>query len=78
MKLKEFIKNLQEFAEQNPQALDFDVVHATDEREVFWRMGDSMPELCKYEGHGSTYFQKDIDDEPEEMGNLVFDSVCIN
>lgn len=76
MKLKEFIKNIEEFVKENPEALEFDVITSIDDE------GNRYNEVTYSPIKG--YFSGDGDFVGEQEGDEVdldeedFNAVCIN
>ena len=74
MKLKKYIKKLNELIEKHPEALECKVIYSKDdEGNVFQEVGFS-PSVGFYDDSGAEYIQL------EEVGGYVgeIDAVCIN
>lgn len=79
MKLKEFLKNLNEFIKENPKALEYEVVYAIDEE------GNAYNEVC-FEPSDGVYKDREyvprsaLLEEPDEFSRKEEEcnAVCIN
>ena len=75
MKLKDYIKNLQEFADKNPESLELDVVTSADDEGNRFNPVYFGPAIGHFDGENfidvSQYGEMEYDDK-------MTNSVCIN
>ena len=80
MTLREYIKNLTTFAEENPESLDFQVVSSSDGEGNSYEGIYYTPSLGYYEDrefHGEDYYEEyEAEYEAEDIPKM--NSVCIN
>lgn len=75
MNLKDYIKNLQEFADKNPESLELDVVTSVDDEGNKFNLVYFGPAIGHFDGENfidvSQYGEMEYDDK-------MTNSVCIN
>lgn len=70
MKFKEYLKNLQELAEEHPEALEFDVVYGIDDEGNAFHDVVFTPTIGYY--HGNEF------DSNDDVSKKEYNSVCVN
>lgn len=73
MKLKEYIEQLQKFAQENPASLEMDVIYARDDEGNGYCRGVMGPSFMQVDGD---YHPDVLNDESQE--DFEPNAVCIN
>ena len=73
MRLKEYMKNLNAFIDEHPEALEYDVITASDEEGNAYQGVYFEPSLMYLDDDGDAVTYDDDDDEAEPPN-----AVCVN